>query len=156
MESCEMCGAKTKLYNCVIEGANLLVCERCSKFGEIIRVYEVKKQERLFSRKPKVNVQEELEIVDDFAVKIKDLREKQNLKQEELALKINEKVSLIHGLESKRIVPSFDIARKLQKFFGVNLIEKLEMVGSSSLDLKDQGLTIGDLIKIRKSKNQDS
>ncbi len=156
MESCEMCGAKTKLYNCVIEGANLLVCERCSKFGEIISVYEVKKQERLFSRKPKVNVQEELEIVDDFAVKIKDLREKQNLKQEELALKINEKVSLIHGLESKRIVPSFDIARKLQKFFGVNLIEKLEMVGSSSLDLKDQGLTIGDLIKIRKSKNQDS
>jgi len=151
-----MCGAKTKLYNCVVEGTQLLACERCSKFGEVISAFEEKKQETTFSRKPKVNIQEEFEVVDDFASKIKELREKQNLKQEELALKINEKVSLIHGLESKRIVPSFDIARKLQRFFGVKLIEKLEASGFSRLDLKDGALTIGDLINIRKSKNDNS
>lgn len=151
-----MCGAKTNLYNCIIEGTSLLVCENCSRFGKVISAFETKSQEPLILRKPKIYTQEEFEIIYDFASKIKNLREKQNLKQEELALKINEKVSLIHGLENKKIVPSFDIARKLERFFGVKLIEKVQPFGASALNLKDQSLTIGDLIKIRRSKNQDS
>lgn len=151
MESCEMCGAKTILYRCEVEGALLLVCNNCSRFGKVLGVLEA--NDTKIQHKPKAFKEQEFEIIEDFAKVIKELREKNNLKQEELALKISEKASLIHGLENGHISPFFSIARKLERFFGVKLIQKVEPGGFSSRDLRNQNLTIGDLIKIRKSKN---
>ena len=150
-----MCGARTKLYNCVVEGANLLVCERCSRFGQVMGVFEPKVQVPLINKKPKKQIENEFEVIVGFATFIKNLREKQSLRQDELALKINEKASLIHGLESGHLTPSFSVVEKLERFFGVRLVEKVDPVKVSTLELKDQALTIGDLIKIRKSRNQD-
>ncbi len=156
METCEMCGARTKLYNCVVEGADLLVCEGCSRFGKVVGVFKPKAQAPIIKKKPKKQIEIEFEVIEGFAILIKNLREKQSLRQDELALKINEKASLIHGLESGHLTPSFGVVEKLERFFRVRLIEKVDSVASSALDLKDQALTIGDLIKIRKSRNQDS
>lgn len=150
-----MCGARTQLYRCVIEGATLLVCQNCSKFGKVVSIDKSKVTSSKIQRKSRANIEDEFEIVEGFARKIKELREKNNLKQEELALKISEKASLIAGIESGHISPSFTVAKKLERFFGVRFIEKVESAGFKSTDLKNQNLTIGDLIKIRKSKNNE-
>ena len=73
-----------------------------------------------------------------------------NLKQEELAQKIAEKVSVIHKVESKHLRPSLALAKKLEHFLNIKLIEKYKEEKTKTLDFTDSALTIGDLIKFKK------
>ena len=78
-------------------------------------------------------------------------RERSGLKQEELAKKLNEKESIISSIESGKFKPSINLAHKLEKFFNINLIEEL---GGEEFELSSSegsGMTIGDMIKIKKS-----
>lgn len=83
-----MCGSEGKLYQAVIEDAELNVCHECSKFGKVIGVVkqnEVDKEVLKVSKEPKIEIMEI--IVQDYAEKIRKKRESLGLKQEELAKK---------------------------------------------------------------------
>ena len=47
MALCDMCGKETKLIVALIENTELNVCEKCGKFGKIIRkdnyIHKIKK-----------------------------------------------------------------------------------------------------------------
>ena len=146
MANCDLCGKKTELINALVEGTMLSVCTNCSKFGNVVQL-----------NKTKVNKQKVVEIdrylddiSPDFAEKIKTAREKLNLKQEELALKVQEKLSVIQNLESGKIKPQILAARKLEKFLGIKLIETVHLPESNKLNVKDRALTIGDIINLEK------
>lgn len=148
--NCDLCGRNDKLIGAIVEGSMLSVCQTCSKFGHVVPITKpttVEERPTIIKREP-----EEIEIVmEDYAEKIKQAREESQLKQEELAQKIGEKESIIQKIESKHITPSIDLARKLEKFFQVKLIEKYEEKSEKKeLNISDKTLTIGDLIKIRK------
>lgn len=151
---CELCGKLTdNLMEAIVEGAIVSVCKFCSNFGHVIPVQKELKQEL-----PKRNIiikkePEEFEIITkNYAQKVKQTRENLNLKQEELAQKIAEKVSVIHKIESGRLRPSLALARKLEHFLNIKLIEKYKEEKSEIINFKDSSLTIGDLLKYKKKK----
>jgi putative transcription factor len=89
-------------------------------------------------------------IVANYSKIIKSAREKTGLKQEELAKKIAEKESVIHKLESGIMKPDIPLARKLEKFLRITLVESVEV--SDDVEEKrssSEGLTLGDLIRIK-------
>ena len=135
-----------------LEGSVLSVCKSCSKYGKIIEI----KKSKPAQEPPKkiIRIEEPIEvIVPDFSLKIKNARESLKLKQEELAKKISKKASVIHKLESGHLTPSISLAKKLESFLNIKLIEQYEEE-KKEINLKDEDLTIGDLIKIKDKKSK--
>lgn len=146
---CDICGRNADLFRAIIEGSKLNVCEGCGKFGKILgragsNLRPVEKKKTVERREEAVEA-----IVSDYNIKIKNAREKRKMTQEELAKAIAEKESVIHKIESRAIEPDLNIARKLERFFKMNLIVK----GDLDIDDKQRKqearsdvLTIGDLL----------
>jgi putative transcription factor len=158
---CNMCGKDTELFIATIEGTELEVCKDCAKFGKNVK--KIKKKEHSnynqepISFKKKRTIEEEVMplILSNYSQLIKNAREKKGLKQEEFAKMVNEKASLIHSFESGKLRPSINVAKKLERFLKIKLIEEIKKDESPSfLNEKDEktngNLTIGDLIKIKK------
>ena len=150
---CDLCGTEGRLFKAIVEGTELTVSEECARLG---RVLEEVKEPVLEKKKPKPAAQEVEEeivqlIVSDFAEKIRRTREGLGLKHEEFAKKINEKESVVHKLEIGELEPSIKLAKKLEQMFGINLIEEYaESHKGYEKPESGEGLTIGDLIKIKK------
>lgn len=155
---CEMCGSEEKLYLTDIEGTELNVCKSCAKFGEIRRPVAEPRAERPKVHKQKAPVQEEDSqaeliqvVVDDFGRRIRDKRERLGLKQKELAKSIAEKESLIQKMESGSFTPSLELARKLERFLKISLIEQHKEEHQKAFKAQSAVLTIGDMLSMRSS-----
>ena len=145
---CELCGKKEELYNAIIESVELNVCIACSSLGKVVG-----KIEKKITPKIRYNqiIKEEIEtIVENYASKIRNSRESMGLNQKEFAIKINEKESVVHKLETGSMKLSLDLARKLEKNLKLKLIEKFQEESYSNKDISTEDLTIGDLIKFKK------
>jgi putative transcription factor len=79
---------------------------------------------------------------------IKEAREKLNLKQEDLAKHINEKVSILHKVETGSIKPPIALARKLEYALKISIVKKAEEVLIKKEKHSSDQVTIGDLIKL--------
>jgi len=151
--NCEICGSEGVLFKTLIEGSELKVCRECSKYGKVISPVETeteKKQRKeyrvtTFPEKELVQV-----IVQDYPEKIRKKREELGLKQEEFAKKINEKESMIHKIETGQFEPGIMLARKIEKFLRISLVEQYEEEHKTPEKSKTTTFTIGDLIKIKK------
>ena len=151
--SCELCGREVEEFvSAVIEGSTLQVCSNCSKFGQVVE------------RKGKINVKpikqvkrsepDDIEfIVPECFKLIKEARGRKGLTQEKFGKNINEKVSLIHQVESGHMKPDLNLALKIGKYFEIRLVEKYVEadVKELQIDFKNKNLTIGDLIKFKKN-----
>jgi len=151
---CDMCGSEGRMYKAEIEGSDLTVCENCSKYGKIIK--EVK--EKVIVKPKKEIIMTEIGpkkevisiVVEDFAERIKRKREKLSIKQEDFAKTINEKVSLIHHIETGKFTPSIELARKLEKALKIKLVAQHEETHEKTSSGSSGEFTIGDFIKINK------
>lgn len=149
-----MCGKETSLFRAVIEGTQLKVCGECGKFGRVID--QIRAPEKENKKKIEKQIEEELEIIEgvvpDYSKKVKDARESLGLKQEALAKKINEKESVIHKIETGHYEPNLALAKKIEKFLNITLIEEqeIEKVKEASNPSSSGSLTIGDLLKVKK------
>lgn len=160
---CEMCGREVTFCKKVtIEGVPLEVCAECAKFG-----IEAKKEtpkeagprpviaQRLESREKRsrprdvLQAVEKEELVEDFARRIKNARERAGMTQKDLAMKINERVTIISKIESNQMRPDEKIISKLQKELNIVLKEKVPEVVTSKEGAKAP-LTLADLIKMQK------
>ena len=140
--NCELCGKKSELFRAKIERTIVDVCEKCSKFGEIIERVIKEEENKIVKKKIREEIIEEIR--KGYVAIIKNAREKLGLKQEELARKINEKESLIHKLENELVEPSLKLAEKLEKFLKIKLIE-IYSDENKYVKNNDDKLTIGDL-----------
>jgi putative transcription factor len=154
---CEMCGTDGELFKVNIEGVNLNICRKCAKFGKVIeRVKEPSEIRARVTENKRVTVAKQAEsetvfvITADYSAKIKTMREKLGLKQEELAKKINERDTLIHKIETGGIEPNIILARKLEKFLGIKLVEEHSEESKELPAIKKGDVTIGDLARIKK------
>lgn len=152
MPSCDMCGKKVEFLNqAIVEGTMLSVCESCSEFGKIVKVEkphieESKKPQKIIPTSTTTMIDA---IIEDWASKIKNAREKLGLTQEDLAQKIAEKESVIHNVESGHLEPSIKLAKKFEQFFRITLIEKIKEEHKTNIDLRSSNITIGDLLKMK-------
>ena len=70
--------------------------------------------------------------------------------QKDLAMKLNEKESIIHSIESGRMEPELSLAMKLETFLKINLIETVDESPGKQAKVSKTGLTIGDMLKFKK------
>jgi putative transcription factor len=168
---CEMCGETVrgapKLVR--VEGAELLVCSKCEKFGT-----EVQQVRRTDIRAPlkgtvsrpatapaggvaQVRYKRDMfdfmegEIVDDYAARIRHAREEKGLSQKDLAMQMKEKEHLIRKIENSELIPEDDVRRKLEKALGIGLLDATADETEKKV-LSKLTPTLGDLTIIRKNK----
>jgi putative transcription factor len=141
MSECELCGAKASRKT-KIDKAILNVCNDCVKFGMEVNPPRI------------VDVKKALAVIDtgnpiksDFNVIIRNSRDKMRLTQDELAVKLSEKLSIIKRVEDGW-EPSPALISKLEKFFNIKLTEEVEEKTTSRKTGKEK-LTIGDIVEIR-------
>ena len=156
--SCDICGRPEASAVVLIEGAKMVACSRCMRSGKVLyRLDDDEvKSEPVESAKPrKTSLDQGEEIVEDAAARIRKAREKTGLKIAVIAEKINETESYIDAIENKRLSPTFEIARKLEKELGVKLIEKVageEIAEPSKKPSRFTEPTLGDVVVINKKK----
>lgn len=128
----------------------MAVCKECASFGQILRqptAFAGKKQ--TIPQRPKEPVIVE-EIVEEYAMKIKQAREKRNLNQEEFARFLGERESILQKIESGRQKPTIELAKKLEKQLGIQLIERIEEEIVEQKKSAKGPLTIGDMLQMKK------
>lgn len=139
--NCELCGKQDSLFKAIIEGTSMQVCKNCGRFGKILAMPVVQQKKKVVQKQEPL-----LDIVDDFAQKFREAREKSGLTQKEFAMKINEKESLLAKLETGAIKPAIPLAQKLEKLLRIKLVEE-QVEGTIKKHKKSDVLTIGDIIK---------
>lgn len=150
---CELCGKPitgkpTKVW---IEGAQLTVCHRCTRYGSIVKP-AIKRVSHQPPKRRELRLESEDKVlVDNYNVLIRQARESMGLTQADLARLISEKESIIRRLESGRMAPTLELAKKLEKALKVKLYEEVrqeqEVPRPQSLEL-----TLGDVAVIRERK----
>lgn len=147
---CEVCGRSVeKLFYVKIEGSEVYACENCSKFGVLI-VQGAQKKQATF-KYPQFREEKTVEYVENYGEAIRNARQRRGLTQEELGKLINEKMSVIARLESEKMVPTAELAKKLEKLLDIQLLEELQEEKIIAARPPAGELTIGDVIKIKKS-----
>ncbi len=121
---CEVCGRKihSEPVNAIIEGAKLTVCVECSKHGKVVYGEEAATAPSptksfvhipvIMKKPPVAQVQITTEIVEDYATKIRNAREKLALSHEDLGKKINEKASLLRHIETGKTTPNNQLGKQ--------------------------------------------
>lgn len=165
MGACEICGKSTSLVKALVSGTELEVCEPCSKYGKVVKKMgapnfqtpgHVGSANRLYAQ-PKPRIEEpSLKIVENYGSVVQRAREKMKLSHDDLSKKIGEKESMLHHIESGHHEPSIVVAKKLEKFFGIKLVEDLDPTKADQENRmqpgkkSSEGMTLGDFIKIKK------
>lgn len=156
---CEICGAEIhgKSIKVTIDGSELDVCVKCSQHGTVSnkrmpvsrKVAPVARSlpTRRAPRKSFETVSDEL--VDDYEMIIRDARREHGWSQDQLAVKIKEKASLLKKIERGDITPEDPIIKKLEYTLDIKLTERTRETewGGGSLN---KGTTLGDIVKIQR------
>jgi len=173
IEDCPICGGKIwKPSHVIIDGAKVTVCQSCSHLGnKNSRTTSQKIQSKVFYKKPirrnlvgtqrkqkisqKLDNKANLQIVADYATKIKNLREKNRLTQGKFALKLHEKESIIRNVESGKRIPTIALAKKIEQTYGIKLTEKKDdddIDYRRYIQKKKAPMTLGDTVVVKKKK----
>ena len=147
MPACELCGKQTELVTAVVEGADLEVCSNCAKHGTVKR----KVHNSAHQPKPLPLLPEE-SVVKNFAVLLRQAREKRGLTQEDFAKLLQEKESIVTKWESGSLQPEVVVARKVGKILGLSVVEWEKPEPLPQQKSRSDVLTLGDMITVRKRK----
>ncbi len=157
---CELCGEQISRGNKTkVEGSIVVACDKCSRLGEVIQEVEQKKPEP-----PRKSVEKSVEgkrvdfslgfreeLIDDYGVAVRKARESRDMKQEELAKKINEPESVVKKIESMKMEPNNKIARKIENILNIRLFTRTLDEESKLPDMENSvDATLGDVMVIRK------
>lgn len=175
---CEMCGRvmrKREAKVVYVEGSRLVLCFSCyskvSKKAVSTELREItQKPAPTYSSKPvpttqtsgktfqqKDKVVDEYEVVPDYYERIREAREKLGWSQKILANAVKESENVIKRIETGRLVPSIDLARRLENVLKIQLLEPVVETSSNpskTLSKDSKGLTIGDVMVLRKEKKE--
>ncbi len=145
---CDICGrpAGTTAF---VEGARLNVCNTCLRLGRQVV------QGRQAPVEP-VRPVREFEPVEDYAAKAAAGRKAAGLSTLELAHKLMVTESVIKQLEAGTRFCGEDIARKLERELGVQLVQQVEpdadSPGSKESGGQARGLTLADVARVKRFK----
>ncbi len=157
---CELCGKNVTFSKKVtIEGVPLEVCAECAKFGIEAKKAPPKEAgpkpviaQRLEVREKPRDIyegSEKEELADDYAARIRNARSEHGMTQKELAMKINERVTVLSKVETGDMRPDDKLVAKLEKELGIKLKEKVMEIPASK-GTGTSALTLADLIRMQK------
>ena len=160
---CEICGKPVPEHNPIrakIEGSVMVVCKECSKLGTIQKAPpkpkfrqqpKGKKQNKTQTRNYSRNDEPSEELIEDFEFEIRKAREAKNWSREDLGKKINERVSVITRIETKKMTPDTKLTRKLEKALNIKLLEEIDNIDLNQFVNNSSGeRTLGNIMKIKR------
>ena len=151
---CEVCGRSIRgepLYR-VIEGARMMVCPECARFGREWRPPPPRQRRR---RRDLLEEMERLQPVEGYGDLIRRAREGLELTQEELGMRLGEKASVIGKLEREELVPDRRLADKLRRVLRIEVLAPESSTPAVFGLGKPPEVTLGDLIKVKKRKGDE-
>jgi putative transcription factor len=101
-----------------------------------------------------LGVVERYEVVEDYAERVRAARQRLGMSQKELAMKVRVSENVIKRIEAGTLVPTIDLARRLERVLGVKLLEPVVEEEYASTTRRSKGkeefyLTLGDIAEIR-------
>jgi putative transcription factor len=167
-----MCGKEISLRASVevkIEGAVLRLCPSCYARYTVGRASRARQDDKakastskqkpqprvgsMQQLKPRKEKIERYEIVKDYSEKIRRAREAMGLSTRDLANMIKESENIVKRIESGRLVPPIDLARRIENVLKIQLVVPSvdqELEESKAPKQVSADLTLGDIIQIRK------
>ncbi|MEM1508914.1 MAG: multiprotein bridging factor aMBF1 [Thermofilaceae archaeon] len=152
---CELCGEEIrgKAYLGVVDRAELILCDKCVKrASKVYGPLGAKKQvsQAVISSQRTIRIESEKEeVVDDFADKIREARERAGFTRDTLAALLGTKVSVVRRLEEGSLKPTLEMARKLEKILKVQLIENVAEGDLEGGGIKTWEQTLGDVAEFK-------
>jgi len=164
--NCEICGQPImgRPINAIVDKAKLIVCMECGKHssgrwkvGETMKLSTpslstVNPKTRTASRISRERVGEELEVTEDFGLKIRQGREKLGISYEELGKILNEKVSVIQRVESQKLVPDIKLTKKIEYALKIKLLREVSVPSEPIKEPSTSEITLGDVVTVKRRK----
>jgi len=154
---CELCGNESGegCKPALIEGVKMYLCPSCIKHGESVKethgtpthVHQSLVRRSRRRREKDVYEKMRIELVSDWADKIKKARKKKDITREKLGFNIGERTVTISKIENGELRPSDDIAKKLEKELNIILFEEVKKTDIKTTTSHSSGLTLADFIK---------
>jgi putative transcription factor len=149
----------------IVEGARMEVCHRCRNLGtpwiepvsrkEPFKPASSRRGSPRRTRRQTYEISESLGIVENYGVKIKNARRKMGLSHEDIGRKIGEKVSLLKKIEREKMVPSNELAAKLEHLLKIKLISEIDELEKTRVPSQpDRTLTLGDIVQFKNKKDR--
>ncbi|MDD5317537.1 MAG: multiprotein-bridging factor 1 family protein [Candidatus ainarchaeum sp.] len=154
MADCEVCGEGVEAFVVLIEGAKLRVCRNCARGEKVLAAIAPPASPRPGKSQPAPQrAAMEMELVPDYAERIRKAREKMRIGADVLAEIVFETESFLRRVESGRARPSDALGKRLERELGIRLYEEAGSGGSASASdgRHGGGVTLGDLIVVKKS-----
>ena len=167
-KECPICGGKIwgRGEKVLIEGAKLTVCQSCAQFGIKIKLKpKMMDTSKALYPKPKSStrkvvhrreIEESVEIVRDYATRIRNVRNARGFNQDQFAQKLNEKPSLLRRIEAGKVEPTIKLAKKIEKVYNIKLLKKIDEIEptghQSQYMKKSNGSSLGDIAYVKKKK----
>ncbi len=166
---CEMCGRgiRGRPRRIMVEGVIMTVCSECYEKTLGRKITESRASSISTSKRPLLGDRKkthksrsrrievlEYEVVPEYASIIRKARESKGWTQAALAQRVRESGNTIRRIEAGRLVPSIDLARKLEKVLKVRLLQPVIEESSQEICSKSSlTLTLGDVVEIRRRKD---
>lgn len=151
---CEICGKKEAVCLVYLEGAQMNACAGCARGGKVVYYFETESGSAAPVHVSQLSRSEE-EIVDGYGKLIRSARERMGLTPEQLALRISEKVSYLEHVEKGSLLPTLPLAKKLEKFLKIRLVEMSNTVQTETkLGSGKKELTMLDVAEITRKEDK--
>ncbi len=167
-KECPICGSIIwgKGQRVLLEGAKITVCHNCAQHGEKLQKpptnTQIKKYYPYTKKKPpkrqvlKKDFVSDLELISDYANKIRNKRNSLGLNQDQFAQKLNEKPSLLRRIEAGKVEPTIKLAKKIEDIYNLEILKKTDEIESNVQNdkymKKSTGTSLGDIAFIKKKK----
>ena len=152
---CDLCGApiRGKGHTVVYEGGVVTVCDSCyARIAKYAKPYREEKVQVKQKVQQKSREEKELMVIDDYAMVIKNARERLKMTQKELADKLRVSENIIKRFESNKLKPTIEQAKALERILGVRLVVEVPAGSEQTSRVKLDELTLGDIVNIRERK----
>jgi len=177
--NCDICGRQIrgKPNRIVVEGAKMMACDSCAKLGtpyqepklappipSVAGARPASVTRHPVPPRPAPTLPadrraprdlQELDIADNYPQIIQKARRKHNLAQEELAIKVKERLSIIQKIELGKMAPDMRLARTLEHVLRVKLlVARTELPAPKLATTATKEVTLADVAKIRKKEGK--
>jgi putative transcription factor len=156
---CDICGKAPVRAQILLEGAKLLACGSCMRGGKILHRFIDDETGAggpgTAAGGPYTVVEATEEIIEEFGKILRSARERIGLPLSVVAERIREKESYLHAIEGGRLVPTLEVARKLEKELGVKLIERTSATVAPTGPGASKAYTpptLADMVDVKKKK----
>lgn len=151
MGTCELCGDIVDTTTTIkVAGSNMQACNKCKALGSEVNRDTVASASHSFKKRTREG-SVELEVISNYASVINSALAKKGLNIHQLARMLNIKESTLNKYFTGKIKPDITVARRLETFFEITILEHREAQDLSDLMVnnrdENQELSLGEMIR---------